>query len=606
MHVARTFAALLLLALALAVPASVFAACGGDCTTELAATPKSVEKYVKHRWKAIAKCGKRATPACPTACAVPDGTVAPYALSQTCIDFVDCNLDALAETAYGATWDDVGFCPITPDTACGEARAKNAGKLVSTKLKRRLTSQMDKLPKDVAKCTVKITKVAACDATICDDAGDWLDGLLPLTLASSGFQTVPFSVGAPGEGVATVTMTAAAADWGLPNAESVVVGYDVDGVHFGTIVVYGGAAPTPYRIMLGALGAGEHVLGLRHEKKLSPASKSSVTLVAAPVVEAIAAPDVRTDFTRFAPVLLGLDTELNAAYSGGIPVRGNAASDVPLVVYATAEPGVGLTTYRYTMIWSNEDGGTGQFPDLLIARYGRTTDIEGIAEVDVDDTTGDLLAVRYRPDESGMLATFAGTFQGTHPILRTSTANGLIADDGASTLQFAIPPLAYDDAGLPRELGMDLDPKSYEIMAKEMVREGKTESLGNAATKKLSDPRNYLYLDYDIDVSVSGPVLRAIAIVGGVTYYSDHNLSFTPALNPRISDGVGRTSIELPPGTQITDVQQYGMEGVGTMSGTLFHTDAFILGANYLPGAHLTFTGSLAQSGTNPSWLVTP
>jgi hypothetical protein len=583
----------------------VLAACGGDCGADLATTPKTVEKYVKQRWKAIAKCGQHGSPACPTACPVPDATAVPYLLSPGCAAQIDCNLDALAATAYGGTWNDVGFCPLAPGDTCGNARAKNAGKLVSTKLKRRVTSEMDKLPKDEAKCTAKIAKVIACDPSLCTDAGDWIDGIFPVGLGKGGFQTVPFSVASAGEGVATLTFSASDADWGTLDAESVVVGVDVDGTHVGTIVVYGGAAPTPYRIMLGALGGGTHVLGLRHEKKLSPAATSPVSLLAAPSVEAIAAPDTRYDFTRFAPILLGIDTDLNPQNGVAGPVRGNAASDVPLIIYSTAVPGSGLTTYRYTMIWSNEDGGTGQYPDVLIARWGRTTDIEGILEVDVSDS-GDLLEIRFRPDESGTLATFAGAFQGTHPIIRTSTANGLIADNGASTLQFAIPPLDYDDTNLPREGGMDLDLNSYIVMSKEMVREGKTEPVGNPASKKLSDLRDYLYLDYNIDVSASGQVLRGIAVVGGVTYYSDHNQSFTLALNPRFPAGIGRTAIELPPGTQLADIQQYGLQGVGTMSGTLSSADAFLEGTDYLPTAHLTFSGPLVQSGTDPFWLVTP
>jgi hypothetical protein len=329
-------------------------------------------------------------------------------------------------------------------------------------------------------------------------------------------------------------------------------------------------------------------------------------VTAAASVEAIPPGDPRYDFTRFAPILLGLDQKLNVVPGSDGNHPGNARSDTPLVVYAKPILGLGLTTYRYVLIWSNEDIGTGIYPDLLIARYGRTTDIEDIVEVDVSDV-GMLLEVRVRPDESGSPATFAGSFRGTHPIVRTSTANGLIADDGASTLAFGLPPFAYDDTGLPRELGMDFNPISYVIMAKEMIREKKIESgAGNPTSTKLSDLRNYLFLDYDIDVSIGGRVLRGIAVVGGVTYYSDHNLYFNPALNPRVSDGVGQLAIELPPGTLIGDIQQYGLQGIGTMSGTLASARAFILDASYLPGTPLTYTGPQAQSGTNPFWLVTP
>jgi hypothetical protein len=590
--------------LLVAAPLTVRAACSGDCGTELATVPKTIAKLVKARWKAVAKCVKRGDPACPAVCPQPDGAAEPYLLSPSCAGLIACNLDALAETAYGTTWDDTGVCASASATSCGNARAASAGKLVSTKLTRRRTSKMNTFAKDVAKCATTIAKVQSCDTAICDDAADWIDEIFPLAISPTGYQSLPFSVATPGEGVASLTIATVGTDWAIADSESVVVTYDLDGgTPLGQLVLYGGAAPITYRVMLGAITAGDHTIGLHPEKTLSPASKAPVSVTAAASVEAIPAGDPRYDFTRFAPILLGIDQDLNIVPTLTGKHLGNARSDTPLIVYAKPIPGAGLTTYRYVFIWSNEDGGTGLYPDLLIARYGRTTDIEGMVEVDVSDA-GVRLDVRFRPDESGSLTTFAGSFRGTHPIVRTFTANGLIKDDGASTLAFGLPPFAYDDAGLPRELGMDLDPISYVIMAKEMIREKKIESSGNATTTKLSDLRNYLYLDYDIDVNIGGRVLRGIAIVGGVTYYSDHNLGFNVALNPRVSDGVARLAIELPPGTQIGDVQQYGLQGVGTMAGTLTSASAFILDAGYLPGTPLTYTGPQAQSGTDPSWLA--
>jgi hypothetical protein len=594
----------LALLLALAVGSSpALAACGGDCGADLATNPKLVEKYVKARWKAVLKCGKKANPACPTACPQPDGTLDPYLLSPSCASLVACNLDALAESAYDTTWDDTGGCASAPATACGNVRASTAGKLVSTKLIRRRASKMNAFAKDTAKCAAKVAKVASCDTTICDDAPDWIDAIFPLPISPTGHQAVPFTVAAPGEGVATLTIATVGTDWATRDSESVVVTYDLDGTTLGQLVLYGGESPTEYRVLLGAVTAGDHVIGLHPEKSLSPNPKAPVTVTAAADVEAIPAGDPRYDFTRYAPILLGIDQDLNAI--GQHP--GNAVSDTPLIVYAKPITHAGYTTYRYVLIWSNEDGGTGAVPDLLMAKFGRTTDIEGIVEVDVDDTTGDLIETRFRPDESGTLPVFMGSFRGTHPIVRTSTANGLIQDDGASTLAFGLAPYLYDDAGLPRELGMDFEPISYAIMAKEMRREFKAvEDPGNATTKSLSDARNYLFVDYDIDVNVGGQVLRGFAVVNGVTYYADHNLPFNAALNPRVADGVGRLAIELPPGTQIGDIQQHGIQGAGTMSGTLASLRAFLLDADYVPGTALTYTGPQFQSGTNPVWSVTP
>jgi len=370
-------------------------------------------------------------------------------------------------------------------------------------------------------------------------------------------------------------------------------------VPIGQIVVHNGESATDYRVMLGDLTAGQHTIGLRHNKRVSPASDSAVLVEDAPLAEVIAPGDPGYDPLRFAPLLLGIDGRLNKVLSH----PGNAVSDVPLVTYVKAVPGSGMTTYRYVMIWSNEDGGTGVYPEVMLAHYGRTADIESYVEVDVSDT-GSLLEVRYRPDESGVLPVFGGAFFGTHPIVRTATANGLLAEDGESTLRFALAPFEFDDSGSIRERGMDLDPVSYVIMAKEMIREAKVEPTGNPTTKKISDERNYLFVEYNIDVNVGGNVLRAYAVVGGQRYRSDHNVPGLPVLPMRVSAGRGQTAIELPPGTALGDVTEFGMEGVGTMSGTLFYLDGFMLGAGFLPDTHATFSGSLGASGSNPTWSV--
>ena len=301
------------------------------------------------------------------------------------------------------------------------------------------------------------------------------------------------------------------------------------------------------------------------------------------------------------PILLGIDRDLNVISDH----PGNAVSDVPLLDYVGATPGVGETTYTYVMIWSNEDGGTGLYPEVLIAQWGRTTDIEDILEVDVTDA-GVLDEVRFRPDESGSLTVFSGAFFGTHPIVRTRSKNGLIAEDGDSTLKFFLAPFEFDDSGVAREQGMDLDPMSYRVMAKEILRERKIEPTPDAVTKKLSDERNYLFVEYDIDVDLSGRVLRAYAVVDGVYYGSDHYILAGGPLDPKVSGGVGRTAVELPPGTTLADVTEIGMQGFGTMTGTLYRLDAFMLDADFAPGPHATFSGALLASGAYPAWTAIP
>jgi hypothetical protein len=583
----------------------VSAQCAGDCGADLLSSPKQVERFVKASAKAIGKCAKKADPAGPSACQLPDPEADPYFLSATCATLVQCEVAALAELSLGASWDDVGFCALAEADDCGNARIKNAGKLVSKKIKRRRTGKMDKFAADQGKCGEKIDKKGACDGpALCSVAPEWVDGVLPVSIPKNGTQLLDFNVASAGEGVGVLTMSAESADWSIAGRESVVLDYAVDGVELGQIVVFNGADSTDYRALLGPLTAGDHVLSLKHNTKISPAKDSAVLVEAQADVSIVAPGDSEYDAVRFAPYLRGIDRKLNRVSNPDH--AGNAVSDVPVVEYVRAVPGAGKTTYRYVMIWSNEDGGTGLFPDSMLARWGRTTDVETFLEVDVLDG-GILDEVRFRPDESGTLKVFAGDlFLGTHPMIRTSTANGLVEDDGESTINFLPVPFSFDDSGVPRERGMNLDPISYVAMAKELTREGKTEADPNNPDGKFaSNLRNYLFFEYNIDVSAGGDVLAAYAVVDGTTYRSDHFLEVEGVFGTLISDGFRWAAIELPSGTAISDITEVGMVGIQGMSGTLFSIDAFMLDTDLMPTTErIGFSGSQFQLGGNPVWSV--
>src|SRR5688572_23693258 len=233
-------AALALAALLFADVAPALAQCAGDCSTELLDAPKNVEKYVKKVVKALGTWAKRGEPLCPTPCALPDGTAEPYLLGASCAALVACELQLqTADAVTPAAWDAALGCSLAAADDCGNARAGAAGKLTASKIKRRRTSKMDKLPADRDACVARANKAGACDGeTLCADAGDWLDAVVPIRITKGGYQTLTFEAAAAGEGKAVLSLSAEAADWGNREEESVVLEYDVDGVLFGTIVVY--------------------------------------------------------------------------------------------------------------------------------------------------------------------------------------------------------------------------------------------------------------------------------------------------------------------------------------------------------------------------------
>src|SRR5262249_15480161 len=170
----------------------------------------------------------------------------------------------------------------------------------------------------------------------------------------------------------------------------------------------------------------------------------------------------------------------------------------------------GHSIIEYSVVWSNEDGGTS--PPALMAQWGRTTDIEWIYRVEVN-------ARGHRVPGSGVFQSpahgttvFHGQYDGTHPLLQTCPSNNNVCDkptlktqhQAADPMRFALSTRQVRPIGQPREHLMDVHPWTYQVMAREMVREGKVEPTSDPATLSLGDPRTYLYLAVDHDTVPPG------------------------------------------------------------------------------------------------------
>src|SRR5262249_38895436 len=148
------------------------------------------------------------------------------------------------------------------------------------------------------------------------------------------------------------------------------------------------------------------------------------------------------------------------------------SSDTPLLLYSESSGAAGGIRHRFTCIFSNEDGGTGVLPPLLMARYGRTTDIEWVSAVTVRGK-GDASEEVFQSEGHGTRA-FHGVHAGRHPVLLRSTDNNNFSDDVPARdpcqLRISLAPLGFDGAG-PRERMMDSNPWTWWIANAEMRRE---------------------------------------------------------------------------------------------------------------------------------------
>jgi hypothetical protein len=272
-------------------------------------------------------------------------------------------------------------------------------------------------------------------------------------------------------------------------------------------------------------------------------------------------------------------------------------TDVPVFMWYETEQTSRGTRYRYSVIFSNEDGGTPA--DRLMATWGRTTDIEYIHSVEID-AHGDVLDADMQGPKHEVLP-FRGAREGVHPLLWVSTENNMVLDRGTTTVRFAPAPISAQLLDVSREVLMDERPWLYELSARELEREKKIAPDAPPGTGQIPDPRRFVYLE---GCGQLGGAAIAFAIhVKGGWIASDRGVR-----DYRIArDGCFRAAIPVPVGIGAEDVRALRAQAYtrASTSGTppppagKVHLTrinrAFMLDDSYAPRPRLmNWTGSLA------------
>ena len=296
------------------------------------------------------------------------------------------------------------------------------------------------------------------------------------------------TIPAAGEGLLDVSASAPGVWWGTTGTESAVVGISVDG-HYQSDLVVLSSSPLARTVALGELSAGTHRLRATFETDRSSPGATSATL-SSMSVRVDTPGDADFMALEHAPILYGRDL----AKDGG--TFANATTDTPLLAWheATAASTPGDTLLEYSVVWSNEDGGTS--PPALMARWGRTTDIEWIYRVEVDANGVAVPGTAVFQGKDHSTKAFDGATEGDHPILETCTSNNNVCDSKVDDpMRFALDAEQTRVPDRSRESLMDANPWTYPIMAAEMIREGQVESPSDPQTPALGDQRTYLYLE---------------------------------------------------------------------------------------------------------------
>lgn len=338
----------------------------------------------------------------------------------------------------------------------------------------------------------------------------------------------PFTLDRSGEAVANLVMSCPGADWSKAGHEAAMADVRVDNGAPFQVMLYGGDAPRKYSVFLGHLEAGKHEITVEQNRTYS-APQTSVK-----IVNVYVSGGLEFDWIQRAPILYARKNTIGKF------------TDVPVLVYAERLQEGGKQFLQYTVIFTNEDGGTST--RALMARWGRTTDIEYVYRLDIATGRAIIQGRGHKDIEYG------GKLEGAHPLLIPVTDNNMVADEVPSEVRYQIAPILVDLSTHSRELVMDEDPLTYALMSMELEREGKLRQFGVVDGQKISDVRNYLYIEAKIAVVNSGLVtlvrrkdeaMWRSSALGRMDYAVDR-------------DGWIRTTVELPPGTRPDQLGEIG------------------------------------------------
>ena len=343
-------------------------------------------------------------------------------------------------------------------------------------------------------------------------------------------------------------------NWAIPESESAVLTIYIDSTYSfqnQDIVLFKGDELFVYKVSLGRMNSGSHTIEVYFNGDKSPPGAQFVFLDELSLVP-IALKSRDYDVFRFSPVLYGRDL---------VSEDESVHTDVPLLMWHEVDTVESDKWIEYSMIWSNEDGGTNSIS--LMSRWGRTTDIEWIYKVKIDP--GGNVLEEYFQGPGHSTSYFQGNRINDHPVLKTVTMNNMVSDEGESDYKFFLSPEKSKQEIHSREILMDDDPWTYEIMALEMIAEGKYESPADPISPAVNDARNYLYLEFNTQMAGNGIRLTFAAKLKNdpFWYYSDHGLSSIGAVN---AGGWRRSTIELWEGTTLDDLDS--LQILGSASGS--------------------------------------
>jgi hypothetical protein len=409
--------------------------------------------------------------------------------------------------------------------------------------------------------------------------------VLAMTLVAGTAQaqvaTATFETAARAEAIATIAATCNTCAWDVAGREAVVLSLALDGRYVQHLPVLR-TGHADYRVMLGQVEPGRHTLVIDQDAELTASELRGGTRV---IVNTIAFQVISADARDYTALSL-------APIIYARPDTVGKYTDVPVFMWYEIEPTARGTRYRYSIIFTNEDGGTPA--DRLMATWGRTTDIEYVYSVELD-AKGEILDEDIQGPRHEILP-FNGRREGRHPLLWVSTSNNMVLPQGTTRVRYAPAPIAFQLRDVSREAVMDAHPWLYEVMAQELKREAKIAADPPPGRGTIPDPRRFVFIE---GCGVLADKGLAFAVRLGTQWISSDRDRSDFRI---VRDGCFRAAIPLPPDATLRDVrairtQVFAREGKNNAAParlTRINT-IFALDEHFVPGTPILHWEGAAQ-----------
>jgi hypothetical protein len=348
----------------------------------------------------------------------------------------------------------------------------------------------------------------------------------------------PFEAPGAGEAVAVVHASAAGSDWGAAGREAAAVRILIDGKYSQHLLLARGADDSEYPITLGAVTKGSHRFSVEADAALSAPGAGRPTISR---VEITVTPvhDEASFAQSLAPIVYAR------------PNTVGHFTDLPILMWYEVVPTPRGKQFRYSVIFTNEDGGTAT--DRLMATWGRTTDIEYVYGAEVN-AEGRIIAEEFQ-GPGHEVPGFHGRHEAGHPLMWVSTDNNMVSESGPTSIRYAPAPERFNLTNASREVVMDRHPWAYTLAAEEMAREGKIDERAAAGSGRIPDARRFVSVEACTELSSAAVAfsLRAAGADGPRWFDSDRG---RPEFRI-VRTGCFRGAVPLPAGAGRPDAIRF-------------------------------------------------